>query len=313
MAGDEFELIRRYFWSLGASSHPAAAPNPVLLGIGDDAAMLEIPAGEALVTSVDSLVEGVHYPHDTFPEDVGYRALAVAASDLAAMGATPLACTLALTLPAVDELWLQAFSEGLAQACAAFGLPLAGGDTTRGPATVMTLQVFGACPAELALRRDGARPGDRVCVSGTLGDAAAALAILEERWHPGPEAAEGLLERFHRPAPRLALGLALRGAATAAIDVSDGLLADLGHIAASSGVAIALDSGALPLSPALAAAGEQGRAWALSGGDDYELAFTLGAGEPLPAGCTCIGEVRGGAAGLRVDDEPAAASGYRHF
>jgi thiamine-monophosphate kinase len=304
MPSNEFELIRRYFWGLGGGG-------PIRLGIGDDAALLELPPGEVLVTSVDTLVEGVHYPEDTFPEDVGYRALAVAASDLAAMGASPLACTLALTLPAVDELWLQAFSEGLARACADFGLPLAGGDTTRGPGSVITLQVFGACPADAALRRDGARPGDQVCVSGTVGDAAAALAILEERWHPGPEAA-ALVERFNRPTPRLALGERLRGVATAAIDVSDGLLADLGHIAAASGVAIALDSGTLPLSPALAAAGEQGRAWALGGGDDYELAFTLPADAAIPEGCSRIGEVREGS-GLSVDGAPAEASGYRHF
>ena len=403
MPSNEFELIRRYFWSLGAAggssagattrrdpatvgattrrdpgsagaTRPApgtcrdseAARSPIFLGIGDDAALLDLPPGEALVTSVDTLVEGVHYPEDTFPEDVGYRALAVAASDLAAMGATPLACTLALTLPAVDELWLQAFSEGLARACAAFHLPLAGGDTTRGPATVITLQVFGACPADAALRRDGARPGDQVCVSGTVGDAAAALAILEERWHPAwpaagageagdgtgsaatrfpdtasvdaasvdaasidaasvdataadaaaadaaADTAEALLARFNRPTPRLALGEGLRGVASAAIDVSDGLLADLGHIAAASGVAIALDSAALPLSPALAAAGEQGRSWALGGGDDYELAFTLPPGAAVPEGCTRIGEVREGT-GLSVDGEPADASGYRHF
>ena len=351
MASDEFELIRRYFWSLGTAGAPpaeAAAPtafSAIRLGIGDDAALLAVPPGEALVTSVDTLVEGVHYPEDTFPEDVGYRALAVAASDLAAMGATPLACTLALTLPAVDDLWLQAFSEGLGQACRAFGLPLAGGDTTRGPATVITLQVFGSCPENRALRRDGARAGDQVCVSGTLGDAAAALAMLEDRWRPavagadddsgaddgsgtgvgsgagdspgsawppGPEVSGALLERFHRPTPRLALGERLRGIASAAIDVSDGLLADLGHIAAASGVAIALESRALPLSPALAAAGEPGRAWALTGGDDYELAFTLPAGEAVPAGCTRIGEVRAGD-GLSVDGEPANAGGYRHF
>jgi len=305
MSSNEFDLIRRYFWGLGGGE-------AIRLGIGDDAALLDLPPGEVLVASVDTLVEGVHYPDDTFPEDVGYRALAVAASDLAAMGASPLACTLALTLPAADELWLQAFSEGLARACADCRLPLAGGDTTRGPATVITIQVFGACPAGAALRRDGARPGDRVCVSGTVGDAAAALAILEERWHPGPEAAAVLLERFNRPTPRLALGERLRGAATAAIDVSDGLLADLGHIAAASGVAIALHSAALPLSPALAAAGEQGRAWALGGGDDYELAFTLPAEAAIPEGCTRIGEAREGS-GLSVDGEPADASGYRHF
>jgi thiamine-monophosphate kinase len=274
--------------------------------------LLAVAPGDLLVNSVDTLVAAVHYPDDAFPEDIGYRALAVAASDLAAMGAAPLACTLALTLPDADPLWLQAFSEGLRQATGAFRLPLVGGDTTRGPVTVITVSVFGTCPAGAALTRGGARVGDAVCVSGTLGDGAAALAFLEERWQPDPDAAEALFARFYRPRPRLALGQALRGQATACIDISDGLLADLGHLCAASGVGMALESAALPLSPALAGAGDRARDWALAGGDDYELAFTLPAALPVPAGGVRIGTVTD-AAGISVDGEVVAGGGYSHF
>ena len=302
----EFEPIRRYFWGLGGGD------GALLLGIGDDAALLQVPPGEVLVTSVDTTVAGVHYPEETFPEVVGYRALAVAASDLAAMGATPLACTLALTLPAAEALWLQAFSEGVAQAVRRFGLPLAGGDTTRGPATVVSVSVFGACPPGAALTRAGASSGDAVYVSGTLGDSAAALAFLEGAWQPPPAQAEALLERFHRPEPRLALGKSLRGRASACIDVSDGLIADLGHLCAASGVGMALEGAALPLSPALRAAGERARAWVLGGGDDYELAFTLPPTREAPRGCTRIGTVTE-VPGLRIDGEAVAQAGYSHF
>lgn len=304
--GDEFALIRRYFAPLQAGA--AAA---VRLGSGDDAALLAVPEGELLVTSVDTLVAGVHYPLPSPPADVGYRALAVAASDLAAMGAAPLACTLALTLPAVDADWLAGFSRGLGEACGDYCLPLVGGDTTRGDQCVATVQVFGSCPEGLALRRDGARPGERVLVSGTLGAGAAALAMLEGRWQPPASAAEALRRHFFRPRSQLALGQALRGIASAAIDVSDGLLADLGHICTASNVAMALESAALPLSPSLAGA-DRGRDWALRGGDDYCLAFTLPAAVTAPPACHVIGEVVAGE-GIHVDDETVEAAGFRHF
>ena len=293
---------------------PALGRGPGIdLGVGDDCALLQIPPGERLATSVDTLVSTVHFPADAFPEDIGYRAVAVSASDLAAMGARPLAMTLALTLPEADEFWLHSFSEGLAAAVGAFGLPLIGGDTTRGGLTI-TVQVLGTVPLSGGLLRSGACVGDGVYVSGTLGDAAGALEFLADGWHPGAEHGEYLLQRFYRPRARLELGQSLLGSATACIDISDGLLADAGHIAAASGVGIDIDAERLPLSAALAAHGdrEQALLWALTGGDDYELCFTLPAGHSVPAGCTLIGQVRDGQGvdcGMTVD----SAGGYRHF
>ncbi len=284
------------------------------LGVGDDAAILSVPDGCDLVTSVDTLVEGVHFPGDAFPEDIGYRSVAVAASDLAAMGARPLAMTLALTVPEADDLWLRAFSEGVGQASAAFRLPLVGGDTTRGPC-VISVQVFGVVERGGALLRGGARPGDEVFVSGTPGDAAAGLAVLQSRWQAEPAHCEYLLDRYYRPTPRLALGEQLAGIASAAIDVSDGLLQDLGHIAAASGCAIEMDVADLPLSPALRSHPdrEQQLAWALAGGDDYELCITVPAELEPPAEFTRIGRVHEGE-GVRCEGAPATEQvGYTHF
>ncbi|MEZ5503908.1 MAG: thiamine-phosphate kinase [Halioglobus sp.] len=306
MPSAEFSLIDRYFSALGRG-------NAVDLAVGDDCAILRLDAGERLAVSVDTMVAGVHFPLDSAPEDTGFRAVAAAASDLAAMGARPLGMTLALTLPAVDAPWLQAFSGGLAAAVRAYRLPLVGGDTTRGPLTI-SVQVMGALPLDQALLRGGARAGDAVYVSGTLGDAAGALAILQGQWRPAPAHARFLLARFNRPADRIDLGRHLLGRATAAIDVSDGLLADAGHIAAASGVRISLDSDLLPLSPALSSHGnrETTLQWALTGGDDYELCFCLPPGEPAPPGCTRIGWVEAGAGvdcGLAID----FPAGYQHF
>ncbi|MFN2329504.1 MAG: thiamine-phosphate kinase [Chromatocurvus sp.] len=307
MAFGEFELIARHFSAFGRGPG-------VVLGVGDDAAVLSIPDGCELVTSVDTLVEGAHFPEDAFPEDIGYRCVAVAASDLAAMGARPLAVTLALTLPEADEFWLHAFSEGIGQACSAFYLPLVGGDTTRGP-RVISVQVFGVIERGRAVLRGGARPGDAVWVSGTLGDAAAGLAVLQSRWQPAPDDGEYLLDRYYRPTPRLVLGEQLPGIASAAIDVSDGLLQDLGHIAAASGCAIEIQAEHLPLSAALQSHADrhQQLAWALSGGDDYELCITVPEALPAPEGFTRIGAVL---AGQGVVCEGAARlerAGYTHF
>jgi thiamine-monophosphate kinase len=306
MPTSEFTLIYRYFSDLGRG-------DAVDLSVGDDCAILRLAPDERLATSVDTMVAGVHFPEDSFPEDIGYRAAAVAASDLAAMGARPLGMTVALTLPEADELWLQAFSQGLAAAVAAFELPLVGGDTTRGPLTI-TVQVLGALPLEQALLRGGARVGDEVYVSGTLGDATGALAFLRGEWQPPADAAEYLLGRFNRPTARIALGRQLLGRASAAIDISDGLLADAGHIAAASGVKIRIEPTLLPLSMQLQSHpdADQVRLWALAGGDDYELCFCLPAAEPVPTGCTCIGRVESGAGvdcGLDID----FATGYQHF
>jgi thiamine-monophosphate kinase len=306
MPSPEFTLIARYFSSLGRG--PA-----VDLGVGDDCAILSLQTDERLAASIDTLVAGVHFPEEAFPEDIGYRAVAVAVSDLAAMGARPLGMTLALTLPEIDDFWLTAFSQGLAEAVGDFNIPLVGGDTTRGPLTI-SVQVMGALPAGKALLRGGAKVGDGVYVSGTLGDAAGALAFLQEKWQPEPQHAEYLWSRFYRPRARLELGVALQGLATAAIDVSDGLLADAGHIAAASGVAIVIDPALIPLSKALLSqdSRQQALQWALTGGDDYELCFTLPEGKPAPQGCVRIGVVQVGEGvdcGMEIDGN----SGYSHF
>jgi len=303
----EFELIARHFSAFGRGPG-------VSLGVGDDAAILSVPEGCELVASVDTLVEGVHFPDDTFPEDIGYRCVAVAASDLAAMGARPLAMTLALTLPDADDFWLHAFSEGLGQASTAFRLPLVGGDTTRGPC-VISVQVFGVVECGAALLRSGAQPGDAVFVSGTLGDAAAGLALLQSRWQPEAVQGEYLLDRYYRPTPRLVLGEKLSGIASAAVDVSDGLIQDLGHIAAASGCAVEIQAAALPLSAALRSHPDrqQQLAWALGGGDDYELCITVPVDLLPPEGFTRIGSVTEGQGVRCADASIPEQPGYTHF
>jgi thiamine-monophosphate kinase len=306
MALSEFTLIYRYFSALGRG-------DAVDLSVGDDCAILRLAAGERLATSVDTMVEGVHFPADSFPEDVGFRAVSVAASDLAAMGARPLGMTVALTLPEADDFWLNAFSQGLAAAVSDYDLPLVGGDTTRGPLTI-TVQVLGGLPLDRALLREGASEGDELYVSGCLGDAAGALAFLQEQWRPEPEYAEYLLDRFNRPRARLDLGRQLLRLATACIDISDGLLADAGHIADASGVRLVIDPDLVPISTALGSHEnpDQALRWALTGGDDYELCFCLPPGEPAPQGCIRIGRVEAGQGvdcGLAIDND----RGYQHF
>jgi thiamine-monophosphate kinase len=290
----EFELIRTHFAHLGA------ARSDVVLGVGDDCALLEVPAGQELAVSIDTLVAGVHFLPDVDPEALGHKCLAVGLSDLAAMGAEPAWATLALTLPAEDGRWLGAFAAGFAALAREQGMALVGGDTTRGPLSI-AVQVHGLVPAGRAIRRAGARVGDLVCVSGTLGDAGLALRDLLA----GREVAAGPRARLERPTPRIALGLALRGLATAMIDISDGLVADLGHILEESGAAAVrggrggesaspgyrrgassaavtalgaeIRLAALPLSPAVRERLAQDPDWSLplASGDDYELCFTL--------------------------------------
>ncbi len=306
MPDDEFSVIYRYFSSLGRGE-------AVDLSVGDDCAILQLPPGERLAISVDTMVEGVHFTSDTFPEDIGFRAVSVAASDLAAMGARPLAMTVALTLPDIDHLWLHAFSQGLAAAVTDYRLPLVGGDTTRGALTI-SVQVLGALPTGQALLRGGACVGDAVFVSGTLGDAAGALAFVAGDWQPAAAAAEYLLTRLNRPRARLDLGRALLSRASAAIDISDGLMADAGHLAAASGVKISIQAELLPISAALSSHPDtrQVQAWALTGGDDYELCFCLPAGVAPPAGCTRIGQVEAGE-GVVCSVDIDIAPGYQHF
>jgi len=268
----EFELIRNFF----AAAPCAQGGEGVALGIGDDCALLAVPSGEQLAISTDTLVAGVHFADPCDPFLLGQRSLAVAVSDLAAMGATPIAFTLALTLPAVTTDWLEAYARGLnlmAQRC---GVALVGGDTTRGPLS-LTMTVFGRVPAGKALTRSGAQPGDLLCVGGELGNAAGALPLVLGQRTADAAVAEPLLAHYWSPQPQLALGQALRGKATSALDISDGLLADCGHIALASQVGIQVERSKLPVSAALVAFLGQTDAEmaALSGGDDYVLAFTL--------------------------------------
>jgi len=315
----EFELIRRYF----ASAACAAGGEAVALGIGDDCALLAPKAGEQLAISTDTLVVGVHFPADCDPFLLGQRALAVSASDLAAMGAAPIGFTLALTLPQADPAWLEGFARGLNQKAQECALTLIGGDTTRGP-LAMTVSVFGGVPAGQALTRAGARPGDLLCVGGPLGEAGGALPLVLGEMTAEPAIAEPLLARYWSPQPQLDFGQALRGKASAALDISDGLLADCGHIARASGVALVIEADKLPPSPALEAllGAERALQLKLGAGDDYVLAFTLPA-QHLPSlsanwpQLCVVGRVEAGS-GVRVLDGAGAditprQGGYLHF
>lgn len=257
----EFDLIQRYF--------TRAAPSAVV-GVGDDAALLKVGVDMELAVSTDMLVSGTHFFPDANPFLLGHKTLAVNLSDLAAMGATPRWATLALSLPAVDEHWLKEFSRGFFALAAQQDVELVGGDTTRGPLN-LSVTIMGEVPQGMALRRDGAQVGDDIWVSGRLGEAALALAHLQGRVVLPQTMFSDCAVRLHQPQPRVKLGLALRGIAHSAIDVSDGLLADLGHILERSKVGAEIVFDSIPL----AGSGE-GR-WqycALSGGDDYELCFT---------------------------------------
>ncbi|MBC3957305.1 thiamine-phosphate kinase [Pseudomonas triticifolii] len=315
----EFELIRHYF----AAAPCAHASEEVALGIGDDCALLALPPGEQMAISTDTLVAGVHFPDVCDPFLLGQRALAVSASDLAAMGARPVGFTLALTLPDVEADWLEAFARGLSQMAQSCSLRLIGGDTTRGPLS-LTLTVFGGVPAGLALTRSGAREGDLLCVGGALGDAAAALPLVLGERSAEPHVAEPLLARYWSPQPQLAFGQALRGKATSALDISDGLLADCGHIARASGVRLLIERDALPMSAQLLGFFDvqNARQAALSGGDDYVLAFTLPAeylAGLLDAGWPVhvIGRVIAGQGVALIDadgqDVTPCIRGYQHF
>jgi thiamine-monophosphate kinase len=267
----EFALIERYF------KHCGAERSDVQLGVGDDGALLRSPATEDLVAAIDTLVAGVHFLPDAAPASIGHRALAVNLSDLAAMGARPAWALLALTLPQVDERWLEAFARGFGALACAHNVALVGGDTTAGPLCV-TVQLLGHVPRESALRRGGARPGDALFLSGTAGDAAAGLLLEEGRLTlEDLGAAAQLRERFSFPTPRVALGERLREHANACIDISDGLLGDAAKLAAASGCGVEIAFEEVPVSGALVRAVGEARArhLALTGGDDYELCFAV--------------------------------------
>lgn len=314
----EFELIAQVF-----RQADYARPNSaVARSIGDDCALLNIAADQQLAVSTDSLLDGVHCPRDSDPCLLGQRALLVAVSDLAAMGATPLAFTLALSLPRTDEKWLREFSRGLGLAAERCAITLVGGDTTRGPLNI-GVTVLGSVPRGQALLRSTASVGEQLWVSGPLGGAAAALQLFAQDSARVFARAPELLHSYWSPQPQLELGRWLLGKAGAAQDISDGLLADAGHIAAESAVRLVVEQELVPVSAA-ALALDAGRAtgWALSGGDDYQLVFTLPAehAEALQAGFAdahCIGRVEAGSGVVLLDARGEAldyaAAGYQHF
>ena len=322
MACGEFSLIARYFDRVRSSRLD------VETGIGDDCALLNIPDKQTLAISTDTLVAGNHFLTDIDPADLAYKALAVNLSDLAAMGADPAWLTLAITLPEVDEPWLEAFSDSLFECLNYYGMQLIGGDTTRGPLS-MTLGIHGFVPAGRALKRAGAKPGDWIYVTGTPGDSAAGLAILQNRLQIADATdREYLLKRHLRPTPRILQGQALRDLASAAIDLSDGLISDLGHIVKASACGARVDLNALPWSDAMTrhVEPEQALRWTLSGGEDYELCFTVpelnrGALEvamgQLGVPFTCIGQMSADVEGIHFmcDGTPVTFDwkGYDHF
>jgi thiamine-monophosphate kinase len=314
----EWQLIERYFLDLGA-----ARPD-VILGIGDDAALLRVPPQHELVLTTDALIQDVHFLSDAPPRSLGHRALAVNLSDIAAMGATPTWALLSLNMPRADEAWLREFSSGFGALANQHGVALVGGNLGRGALSI-TVQLAGVVPAGLSLRRDRARAGDDIYVSGSIGDAAQGCALAHDRAAIDADD-RFLLQRFDYPTPRVELGQALRGVASACIDVSDGLYADLARVLAASGCGAQLQVEQLPLSAALRRVRGQA-AWeaGLQGGEDYELCFTAAPSEAATiAGISthpgqavaCIGQVRTDA-GITLKSGNSvmqfSASGFDHF
>ena len=314
----EFELIQNIFQaSVMANTQERS---DILLGIGDDCAQVQVPQDQSLVFSMDTLVEGRHFPFNSDPLDIGYRAVASCVSDLAAMGAKPAFFTLGLTIPESDPQWLAGFAQGMAELAEPIGLALVGGDTTRGPLTI-TLQVHGYVEPELAVKRSTAKVGDDIYVTGLLGDAAAAVPIVMNELQVSSERFNYFYDRYWRPQPRLIAGMILKRVVHSMIDISDGLAQDVQHILVSSGVGANLNADVLPISTQL-------RNWqpesaielALTGGDDYELCFTAPkeqAGEialitqTLSLPCVKVGEVV--SEGFTIQGYDGAISGWQHF
>jgi thiamine-monophosphate kinase len=269
----EFDLIWRFF-KAGSESMAQTQTDQVLLGIGDDCALLQSDAAQSLAVTSDMLVEGRHFFSNANPEWLGHKALAVNLSDLAAMGAKPVGFTLALALPNTNADWLAQFSQGLFRLAQQWQCPLIGGDTTQGPLTIC-ITALGHVPFGAAIKRSGANVGDDIWVSGTLGDARLALGALRSEWPLNQSSLEAVLPRMHEPQPRIALGMQLRGIASSALDVSDGLLGDLRHILKASQVNAEVMIDQLPTSLTLVKQTEDlRRQCAANGGDDYELCFT---------------------------------------
>ncbi|MGS2717476.1 thiamine-phosphate kinase [Eionea flava] len=320
MVLDEFGIIQHYF------SRQATQPS-VIKGIGDDCAILSVPEQQQLVLSLDTLVEGRHFPASAAPYDIATRAMCTAISDLAAMGATPLWFTLALTLPDVNEAWLEAFSRGIFDIADSHTMDLIGGDTTCGPLTI-SVQVHGCVDPGQLLTRGAACIGDHLFVSGNLGDGAAALAAIQGRITPSSEVLKHLHSRFYAPSPQIVLGRQLLPFSSAAIDISDGLLADAQHIADASGVGMRINIDQLPIDSALTHYSDDYYSWALSGGDDYQLLFTVSDDKiesfkrysiQHALDVSAIGHVVDASHGVSCYDQglpyslPANQRGYQHF
>ncbi|GAB3484006.1 thiamine-phosphate kinase [Marinomonas epiphytica] len=314
----EFELIQHIFKASQMAN--IEGRSDLRIGIGDDCAQVIVPQQRSLVFSIDTLVEGRHFPYDADPLDIGYRALATCVSDLAAMGAQPAFFTLALTLPESDPQWLAAFAKGMAELAEPIGLVLVGGDTTKGPLTI-SLQVHGYVEAAQAVLRSGAKLGDDIYVTGTLGDAAAALPIVTGELQVSSERFDYFYERYWRPSPRLIAGMALKRVASAMLDVSDGIAQDIQHILTASGVGATLNAQSIPISTQL-------KSWhadsaigiALTGGDDYELCFTAAPEQAsevqlimqtLHLPCTRIGQIC--EQGLTIQGFDGDLIGWQHF
>ncbi|MFZ2315835.1 MAG: thiamine-phosphate kinase [Gammaproteobacteria bacterium] len=314
----EFSLIENYF------KQKTIARSDVVMGIGDDGALLKAPKEQLLVFSMDSLVEGVHFLPKINAYDIGFKSLAVNLSDLAAMGAEPAWLTLALTMPSIDINWINGFTEGLFFLANQFNMQLIGGDTTRGSLTI-TIQAHGFVPPQQALCRQGAKAGDKIYVSGTLGDAGLGLKAALGTFVLPEEAHQYVLQRLHRPIPQIKLGMLLRGLASSAIDISDGLLADLGHILEASCVGAEIWTEQIPLSRVLKEHCTQNETMklALTAGDDYELCFTVPPQEESKLvarlkeeqiSCCCIGEIKE-SLGMHLLGYSGSLSeyGFQHF
>lgn len=311
---NEFELIQHFF------NQQTVSRADVTLGIGDDAAIITPPPQQQIVITTDTLVNNIHFLANTDPQDIGYKSLAVNLSDLAAMGATPAWLTLALTLPQADENWLRKFARGFFSLASEHQAQLIGGDLTHGPLAV-TIQAHGLVPTGQAILRGNAQPDDLIYVSHTVGDAALALACLQNKMSLSENDKAIVLAKLHRPTPRVTLGIELRNITNAAIDISDGLAADLQHILTNSRVGAEINVDQIPLSDVLrrSVSREAALAFALSGGDDYELCFTVSAAKKdlVPKNCTCIGKItRDTAFNLYFSDGKKyhlPATGYQHF
>lgn len=317
---NEFDLISRYFT-------PKTYKPGVLLGVGDDAAVLDVPAGHRLVTAVDSIVEGIHFPIGTSAADIAYRALAVNLSDMAAMGAIPRWFTLSLCMPRTDVSWLAEFAPSLTTLAQEYEVELVGGDTVRGPLNI-SIQILGVVESDKWLTRTGAQVDDVIYVSGVPGEAAAGLQLLlDSSLQADVESRNYLLQRFYRPKPRVQLGRTIRPIASAAMDISDGLFTDLSKLCAASHCGARLDLECLPRSTAMLTTLGEAAAWrhALHGGDDYELLFTVAPHKiaslqsqlsQLPLTCAAIGKMVAGT-GVQCFDQGkpvrVVGHGFDHF